>query len=609
VAKKPTPSKVVLLMSAAGLGLSWSGMALASRDTGNTSAGFALTFGVAQRSEQACDAKSPDGWASCPPSHGELLRTIIAETAALPLPLRAIAPASDGEAPLRVLDAYAAASARQSADASIAKAAPELGDQVSRPATPDAARVTDGPDRDSETDAITMRLLDDRLTFADDAAMGSSPVRHAVSAPPNTSAASAASRSSSKVQSHVGEAALGAASTPDYSGKPDAVFAGDRSIGAARAATADDPALADSAPIDRIFASLAEVLGSRLDGLPSRAEPELGQAAVQELATEPPASVAHATPDAGRVGSASSIDPIGSDVVLLQRLIDADEIVVAPSHSDKVLMSLAALRAGEGSETAWLGAQTKKTVVVKHTDKVLETLALFQSKKPRRTALSCTAASGEEARAGMPVERQAARELPEPADDSAMASIGQVPDIVLDLLPPAADRQDRPALQPAADQSRRSELSVAGRSQRSVMGSELVALSGEKLDEVRGGFMTDGGLRISFGIERAVYLNGNLVATTSLNIADLAKISGGQAQVTTSGTTGGLALLQNGAGNVLAPGSITSTAAGTVIQNTLDNQKINTITRIDAVVNSSGIMRSINLQSSMRSAIVDSLRR
>lgn len=121
--------------------------------------------------------------------------------------------------------------------------------------------------------------------------------------------------------------------------------------------------------------------------------------------------------------------------------------------------------------------------------------------------------------------------------------------------------------------------------------------------------MTDGGLRISFGIERAVYLNGNLVATTSLNIADLAKISGGQAQVTTSGTTGGLALLQNGAGNVLAPGSITSTAAGTVIQNTLDNQKINTITRIDAVVNSSGIMRSINLQSSMRSAIVDSLRR
>jgi hypothetical protein len=609
VAKKPTPSKVVLLMSAAGLGLSWSGMALASRDNGNTSAGLALTFGVAQRSEQACDAKSPDGWASCPPSHGELLRTIVAETAALPLPLLANAQASDGEPPLRVLDGNAAASARQSADASIAWAAPEPGGEVPRPETPDAALVTDGPGRDSEADAITMRLLDDRLTFADDAATGSGPIRHAVSAPPNTSAASAAGRSSSKVHSHVGEAALGAASTPDHSGKPDAVFAGDRSIGGAQAAIADDPALADSAPIDRVFASLAEVLGSRLDGPPSGAEPELGQASVQELEAEPPASVAHATPDAGQVASASSIDATGGDVVLLQRLIDADEIVVASSHSDKVLMSLAALRAGEGSETAWLGAQTKKTVVVKHTDKVLETLALFQSRKPRRTALSCAAASGEEVRAGMPVERQAARELPEPAGDSAMASIGQVPDILLDLLPPAAGRPDRPALQAAADQSRRSELSIAGRSERSVVGSELVALSAEKLDEVRGGFVTDGGLRISFGIERAVYLNGSLVATTSLNIADLAKISGGQAQVTTSGTTGGLALLQNGAGNVLAPGSITSTAAGTVIQNTLDNQKINTITRIDAVVNSSGIMRSINLQSSMRSAIVDSLRR
>ncbi len=79
--------------------------------------------------------------------------------------------------------------------------------------------------------------------------------------------------------------------------------------------------------------------------------------------------------------------------------------------------------------------------------------------------------------------------------------------------------------------------------------------------------------------------------------------------MTSSGTTGNIALLQNGAGNVFAAGSISSTAAGTVIQNTLDNQKINTITRIDAVVNSAGIMRSINLQSSMRSAIVDSLRR
>ena len=145
--------------------------------------------------------------------------------------------------------------------------------------------------------------------------------------------------------------------------------------------------------------------------------------------------------------------------------------------------------------------------------------------------------------------------------------------------------------------------------ERSAIGGDLVALNAAQLDEVRGGFVTDGGLKISFGIERAVYLNGTLVTTTSLNIADLSKISGGQAQVTSNGTAGSLAVLQSGVGNVFAPGSISSTAAGTVIQNTLDNQKINTITRIDAVVNSSGIMRSMNLQSSMQSAIVNSLRR
>ena len=76
----------------------------------------------------------------------------------------------------------------------------------------------------------------------------------------------------------------------------------------------------------------------------------------------------------------------------------------------------------------------------------------------------------------------------------------------------------------------------------------------------------------------------------------------------TSNDAGKLAVLQNGAGN-FAPGAISSTAAGTIIQNSLDNQKIQTMTRIDAVVNSAGIMRAINLQSSMQSAIVNSLRR
>jgi hypothetical protein len=190
-----------------------------------------------------------------------------------------------------------------------------------------------------------------------------------------------------------------------------------------------------------------------------------------------------------------------------------------------------------------------------------------------------------------------------------IAAIGAQSEVPIDLLPAVADQADRPVLHAALAVASPPDKPMADAAGRKPIGSDRVALSADRLDEVRGGFVTDGGLKISFGIERAVYLNGNLVTTTSLNIADLSRISGGQAQQVTGAGKDALALLQSGTGNVFAPGAISSTAAGTVIQNTLDNQKINTITRIDAVVNSSGIMRSINLQSSMQSAIVNSLRR
>jgi hypothetical protein len=166
-----------------------------------------------------------------------------------------------------------------------------------------------------------------------------------------------------------------------------------------------------------------------------------------------------------------------------------------------------------------------------------------------------------------------------------------------------------PRLRAAAMSEAAKTSVVAVRSARDGVGHGSVALSADRLDEVRGGFVTEGGLKISFGIERAVFLNGSLVATTTLNIADLSKISGGQAQVSAVGATGSLAVIQTGGGNLFAPGTISTTAAGTVIQNTLDNQKINTITRIDAVVNSLSILKSMSLESSMRSAIVNSLRR
>jgi hypothetical protein len=50
----------------------------------------------------------------------------------------------------------------------------------------------------------------------------------------------------------------------------------------------------------------------------------------------------------------------------------------------------------------------------------------------------------------------------------------------------------------------------------------------EKLDDTRGGFEMPG-LQVSFGIERAVYINGALVVATSINIPDVARITAEQA--------------------------------------------------------------------------------
>jgi hypothetical protein len=153
-------------------------------------------------------------------------------------------------------------------------------------------------------------------------------------------------------------------------------------------------------------------------------------------------------------------------------------------------------------------------------------------------------------------------------------------------------------------------LPVAEAAERKVrpnpFGGEQVALSEESLNGVRGGFITEG-LNISFGIERAIYVNGTLVTTTSLNVSDLGRISAGRG--TTALDTGALALVQTGAGNTVSSGAFSAGSIGAVVQNSLDGQKIQNVTLINATVNSLSVLRSFNLQSSLRGAVIDSLRR
>ena len=105
--------------------------------------------------------------------------------------------------------------------------------------------------------------------------------------------------------------------------------------------------------------------------------------------------------------------------------------------------------------------------------------------------------------------------------------------------------------------------------------------------QVRGGFELEGSsLKFTIGIERAVYINGNLVATNVLNLKDLQSTVGGTSVAGALPVAPSSALVvQNGAGNYV-PTQVVQNPTATVIQNTLDNQKIQSVTTINASVNS-----------------------
>ncbi len=144
------------------------------------------------------------------------------------------------------------------------------------------------------------------------------------------------------------------------------------------------------------------------------------------------------------------------------------------------------------------------------------------------------------------------------------------------------------------------------------LGQKLAALDSGSLDEIRGGFELDGsGLKFSFGIERAVFINGELITATTLNLRDLKQVAGaGGAPVTLPpGAAGSLGIIQNGAGNNVSTMINPNNMAGTVIQNTLNDQKIQNVTTINASVNSMQALRTMSVQSAIQSGIVGSLRR
>lgn len=120
------------------------------------------------------------------------------------------------------------------------------------------------------------------------------------------------------------------------------------------------------------------------------------------------------------------------------------------------------------------------------------------------------------------------------------------------------------------------------------------------LEDQRGGFVTPAGLQVSFGFERTVHVNGTLVSALRVQVADVGRISAEEAgQLATLGRT---QLVQIGSGNAAQ-----AQAGGLVIQNSLDGQRIQVQSTLDASSNALGMLQALNVAQTLQAASTGSL--
>lgn len=126
-------------------------------------------------------------------------------------------------------------------------------------------------------------------------------------------------------------------------------------------------------------------------------------------------------------------------------------------------------------------------------------------------------------------------------------------------------------------------------------------VSETELDRMRGGFQSDQNTPfISFGIERSVVINGQLVRSTVLDIPNLMQFDGNP-----SGT---FTHIQTGGGNTLTPDMASLQTFMTAIQNSLDNQTIQSQTIINATVPALSWAQSLALGNALSQATIDAIR-
>lgn len=132
------------------------------------------------------------------------------------------------------------------------------------------------------------------------------------------------------------------------------------------------------------------------------------------------------------------------------------------------------------------------------------------------------------------------------------------------------------------------------------------AVGDQKLSQLRGGFDLGSGLFVSFGISRAVYINNQLVTTTSFQTSGLDKLTQVRFAELAQQLSALQQVVQNGPGNTV-DASVLTLPLATYIQNTLSNQTIRTETVIQATTNGAALLRNMNLQSTINDAVNQSI--
>jgi hypothetical protein len=134
---------------------------------------------------------------------------------------------------------------------------------------------------------------------------------------------------------------------------------------------------------------------------------------------------------------------------------------------------------------------------------------------------------------------------------------------------------------------------------------EWTVAGDQEIGGMRGGYVTEGGLQFSFGVEKSILVDGILKASHSLNVVQdgsgVPRLAPGQSP------DGLVKVVQIGPGNSFDPGTL-GPGFFTVVQNSMDDKVITNLTKVQATLSVLGLCREIGQADALNRRMIQSLR-